>query len=191
MLRIEGQRIYLRDHLASDLEMFHSWLSDPSVAHYLSWRTRTPEESLIILAESLQENNNPSRTKFHFAMILNENDAIIGDAGFTVEKRAAYGGIADLGYFLLKPYWGKGYATEAARLILRYCFTVLKLHKITAGCDSENRASEKVMIKCGMKREAYRTKHHFLDGEWRDRAEYAIAYDDWIVSQNTSNQTAD
>jgi ribosomal-protein-alanine N-acetyltransferase len=123
MLRIQGKRIYLRDHLASDLEMFHSWLSDPSVAHYLSWRTRTPEESLIVLAESLQENDNPSRTKFYFAIVLNENGAIImGDAGFTIEKSAEADGIGDLGYFLLQPYWGKGYATEAAHLILRYCF---------------------------------------------------------------------
>ena len=190
MLRIDGKRIYLRDHLASDLDVFHSWISDPSVAPYLSWRTRTLEESLIVLAESLQENNNPSRTKFHFAMVLNENGTIIGEAGFTIEKQAKNGGIADLGYFLLQPYWGKGYATEAAHLLLRYCFTDLKLHKVTASCDMENRASEKVMIKCGMEREAYRKRHHFLNGEWRDRVEYAVLAEDWIKQQNSSNRAA-
>jgi ribosomal-protein-alanine N-acetyltransferase len=190
MLRIDGKRIYLRDHRASDLDVFHSWLSDPQVAHYLSWRTHTPEESLIALAESLQENDNPSRTKFHFAIVLSEVGVIIGDTGFTIEKRAEYRGVADLGYFLLKPYWGKGYASEAAHLILKYCFTVLRLHKVTAGCDTENRASEKVMIKCGMEREAYRKRHHFLNGEWRDRVEYAILYEDWIKHQNSSNQPA-
>jgi ribosomal-protein-alanine N-acetyltransferase len=190
MLRIDGKRIYLRDHLASDLAVFHSWLSDPGVAQYLSWRTRTLEESWSALTESLQENDNPCRTKFYFAIVLHANAAIIGDAGFTIEKRAEQGGIADLGYFLLKPYWGKGYASEATALLLRYCFTVLKLHKVMASCDAENRASEKVMVRCGMEREAYRKKHHFLNGEWRDRVEYAVLSEDWIKYQSLSNQAA-
>lgn len=190
MLRLDGKRICLRDHLASDLEVFHSWLSDPSVAYYLSWRTRTLEESLIVLAESLQENDNLSRTKFYLAIVLRENSTVIGDAGFTIEKRAEEGGIAELGCFLLQPYWGKGYATEATQLILGYCFTVLKLHKVTAGCDTDNRASEKFMIKCGMEREAYRKKHHFLNGEWRDRVEYAVMYEEWIKQQKSFNPAA-
>jgi len=188
MLRIEGKRIYLRDHLASDLGVFHSWLSDPAVTHYLSLRTRSLKESLIVLAESLQENDRRTRTKFHFAIVLRENNAIIGDAGFTIEDRAQSGGVADLGYFLLQPYWGQGYATEAAGLILGYCFTVLKLHKVTAGCHAENLASERVMIKCGMMREAYRRKQHFLRGEWRDRVEYALLYEDWVKDQNSSDE---
>ena len=179
MLRIDGKRIYLRDHQADDLNVFHSWLSDPVTAHYLSWRTSTLEESFIQLSDALQENDREPRTKYFFAVVLNETGCIIGDAGFTVENKAEGGGIAELGYFLLKPYWGQGYATEAAQLLLAYCFTVLKLHKVTAGCDAENHASENVMIKCGMEREAYRKKHHFLNGKWRDRLEYALLYENW------------
>jgi ribosomal-protein-alanine N-acetyltransferase len=181
MLRIDGKRIYLRDHQASDLDVYHSWLSDPVVAKYLKWRASTREESFIQLAEALRENDRNPRTKYFFAIVLHENDRIIGDAGFTIESQGESGGIANLGYFLLQEYWGKGYATEATGLMIRYCFTALGLHKVTAGCDAENRASERVMQKCGMKREAYRKKHFLLDGKWRDRLEYALLYEDWTT----------
>lgn len=183
MLRIDGERIYLRDHRAGDLEAFHVWLSDPVVAHYLSWRTSTLEESLIDLADAIEENDKEPRTKYFFAMLLKADDTIIGEAGFTVMGRNEQGGIAELGYFLLKSHWGKGYATEAAQLLISYCFTVLKLHKIRAWCDTENKASETVMKRCGMEREAYSRKDYLLDGEWRDRLGYGILYEDWIKRQ--------
>ena len=183
MLRIDGKRVYLRDHQAGDLEVFHSWLSDPIVARYLTWRTSTLDESLIQLADALRENDKEPRTKYFFAMVLNEDDCIIGEAGFTVKSRAEHGGIAELGYFLLEPYWGQGYATEAAQLMLTYCFTVLKLHKVSAWCDTENTASENVMKRCGMEREVSQKKHYFLDGAWRDRLGYGLLYEDWARLQ--------
>jgi ribosomal-protein-alanine N-acetyltransferase len=190
MLRINGKRIYLRDHQASDLDVFHAWLSDPVVAQYLAWRTATLEESLIQLAEALRENDAHPRTKYYFAIVLNANDQIIGEAGFTIESRGESGGVANLGYFLLKDYWGQGYATEATELMIGYCFTVLGLHKVTAGCDAKNRASERVMQKCGLEREAYRKQHFLLDGRWRDRLEYALLYKDWLTSPEGSKGAA-
>ncbi|MBN1429766.1 MAG: GNAT family N-acetyltransferase [Anaerolineae bacterium] len=183
MLRIDGERIYLRDHRAGDLESFHAWLSDPVVARYLTFRTSTRDQSFIQLADALQENDKETRTKYFFATVLHENDHIIGEAGFTIKARAEHGGIADLGYFLLKPYWGKGYATEATELMLAYCFKVLKLHKVVATCDAENKASERVMKRCGMVQEACPKKDYLLNGEWRDRLGYGILYEDWIKHQ--------
>ncbi len=116
-------------------------------------------------------------------MVLKATETIIGEAGFTIEVRAEHSGRADLGYFLLPAYWGQGYATEATQLMLAYCFTVLKLHKVTASCDAENTASEQVMKKCGMQREAYLRIHALLDGVWRDRLGYAILVDEWAERQ--------
>jgi ribosomal-protein-alanine N-acetyltransferase len=90
-----------------------------------------------------------------------------------------------MGYFLLEPYWGYGYATEAARLMIGYCFTVLKLHKVTAGCDAGNLASERVMIKCGMKRTASRIRARGRNGEPRRRVEYALLSGEWSGRQGS------
>jgi ribosomal-protein-alanine N-acetyltransferase len=179
MLRIDGDRIYLRDHRPDDLSIFHSWISDPVIMQNLPWRTSTVEESFIQLAESIQESIREDRSYYDLAIILKQSGEIIGDAGFTIEVRESTGGIASMGFFFLKPYWGNGYATEVAQLLIEYCFTVLNLHKVTAGCDSENTASENVMKKCGMKQEAYRKQHFFIDGQWRDRLEYGIVYEEW------------
>ena len=185
MLKIEGGRIYLRDHQTDDLEIFHSWLSDPEVMRYLPWRTSTVEESFLQLAECLRENVKENRTKYFFAIILKESEQVVGEAGFTIEAKEAKGGIASMGYFLLKSYWGKGYATEVAQMMIEYCFTTLKLHKVTAGCDAENTASEMVMKKCGMKREGYRKQQYYLAGHWRDRFEYGLLYEDWVRGKFT------
>jgi RimJ/RimL family protein N-acetyltransferase len=186
MFRIDGKRIYLRDHRASDLEAYHAWLSNPIVTRYLSWRVTTEEESLIRLSEGLQEIHKRPRLKYFLAVALKENDHIIGEAGFTIQSRNETGGIAEIGYFFLQEHWGKGYATEAAGLLIEYCFSQLGLHKVIATCDAENRASESVMKKCSMQREAHQRKHALLDGEWRDRLGYAIFYEDWIKQRNLS-----
>jgi RimJ/RimL family protein N-acetyltransferase len=104
MLRIDGKRIYLRDHQASDLDAYHSWLSDPVVTQFLTWQVSTLEESFIRLAEALRENNQHPRSKYYFAMVLNEGDRIIGGAGFTVVSRGEHGGVAEMGYFLLQEF---------------------------------------------------------------------------------------
>jgi [ribosomal protein S5]-alanine N-acetyltransferase len=188
MFQLEGARIILRDHQADDLEAFHAWLSDPVVTRYLSWRpatrTATREESFMRLADALREAGKEPRTKYYLALVRREDGRVLGEAGFTVESRGAQGGVADLGWFLLRPYWGQGYATEAAQLLIAYCFTVLGLHKVTACCDAENRASEQVMLRCGMTREACHKKQHLLDGAWRDRLEYALLSEDWVQQQS-------
>jgi ribosomal-protein-alanine N-acetyltransferase len=155
-------------------------MSDPDLMKYLSRQTTTIEGSFLRLAEAIAENDKNDRKKFFFAIGLRTNDAIIGEAGFTVLTNEIKGGVAEMGYFLLKQYQGNGYATEAAELMINYCFKTLKLHKVTAGCDAQNDASVQVMKRCGMLQEAYRRQHAFTQGEWRDRLEFAILSENWL-----------
>jgi ribosomal-protein-alanine N-acetyltransferase len=60
---------------------------------------------------------------------------------------------ADLGYWLGVPFWGQGYATEAARLVISFGFARLHLHRIQARCFPRNRASARVLEKVGMRYE--------------------------------------
>jgi ribosomal-protein-alanine N-acetyltransferase len=59
-------------------------------------------------------------------------------------------GYGELGYLLAEPYWGKGIMTEAAGLTLEYGFGPLRLARIVAHADVENRASRRVLEKMGM-----------------------------------------
>jgi [ribosomal protein S5]-alanine N-acetyltransferase len=64
---------------------------------------------------------------------------------------------------------GHGYATEATCRLLAFGFDELGLHKISATCDPENRASVAVLTKCGMHQEGVLRDHAYVRGEWRDR----------------------
>lgn len=75
----------------------------------------------------------------------------------------------EIGYVLARESWGIGYATEATGRLLAFGFNELGLHKISATCDPENRASVAVLAKNGMHREGVLGDHIYARGQWRDR----------------------
>lgn len=81
---------------------------------------------------------------------------------------------AELGYWIAKSRWGKGYATEASRAVLDYGFGTLGLHRIHAQHYVENPASGAVMRKLGMQREGRLRAMVWRDGVPRDLELYAI-----------------
>lgn len=81
---------------------------------------------------------------------------------------------AELGYWIGRPYWGKGYATEAAAAILEYGFTTLALNRIQATHLTRNPASGRVMQKVGMRFEGIQREHFWKDGRPETIARYAI-----------------
>jgi [ribosomal protein S5]-alanine N-acetyltransferase len=79
------------------------------------------------------------------------NGTVMGDAGLI--HYAHRGPEIELAYRLAKPYWGKGYATEAARAWVRHGFDELGLDRIVAVTHPENAASQRVLEKVGMRYE--------------------------------------
>jgi ribosomal-protein-alanine N-acetyltransferase len=78
---------------------------------------------------------------------------------------------AELGYWLGVPFWGKGYATEAATAMVRYGFEVLALERIYASYFAGNLASQRVLEKIGMRHEGCLRRHirkwdQFIDLEF-------------------------
>lgn len=81
---------------------------------------------------------------------------------------------AELGYWLGVPYWGRGYCTEAAQVLIRYGFEVLDLHKITARHMAGNAASGRIMQKAGMQQEAVLREEALKDGIYHDMVVYGL-----------------
>lgn len=78
-------------------------------------------------------------------------------------------------WFKLNPnMWGKGYCTEALKLVLAFGFDELKLHRIEAGCAVDNVGSGRVLEKAGMTKEGRKRKVLPLKTGWSDNFEYAI-----------------
>jgi RimJ/RimL family protein N-acetyltransferase len=87
-------------------------------------------------------------------------------------------GIGELGYWIGVPYWGRGYATEAAGAVVRYGFDTLALTRIAARAFCRNPASSRVLRKIGMSHEGTQRKALPKSGELLDTELYAILRDD-------------
>ena len=79
---------------------------------------------------------------------------LVGEAGL---QELEAGPDVEVGYTLARAAWGRGYATEAARAVLRWGFAGLRLPRVVAVADPANRASLRVLEKLGMARRACAT----------------------------------
>ena len=89
---------------------------------------------------------------------------------------------AELGYWIGKPYWGRGYATEAARVVLQFGFDTLQLNRIEAFAMIQNGASFRIFDKLGMQPEGYHRQLIKKWGVFRDVKSYSILRSEWLAS---------
>lgn len=107
----------------------------------------------------------------NFAVALRESGALVGAIGLVPNARHAN---AEMGYWVGRPYWGRGYATEAAREVVGFGFRELGLHRVHAHHFSRNPASGKVLLKAGMRHEG-RLREHVRKGDaFEDVETYGI-----------------
>lgn len=106
-----------------------------------------------------------------FAIYIKETDEFAGAIGLHLDNQHNK---AELGYWLAEPFWNNGYITEAAMEILDFGFNTLKLNKIYATHFISNTASERVMQKIGMVKEADLKNHFLKNGKYRDVRQYYI-----------------
>lgn len=76
-------------------------------------------------------------------------------------------------------YWGKGLGTESAKLIIKYAFNEMNLHKIYAEISALNIGSQKAVEKIGMTKEANLKDGYYIDGRYRDVYIYSVLESDF------------
>jgi RimJ/RimL family protein N-acetyltransferase len=116
-------------------------------------------------------------TQYTFCIRLKSTQEFIGSIGLIVNRN---NNNASLGYWIAKPFWNSGFATEATRVILEFGFNTLKLHKIYATHLIENPASGKVMIKNGMIKEGELKDHYKKEGKYRSVIQYRLIKDEFV-----------
>lgn len=110
------------------------------------------------------------------AICLKESDELAGCLGLRINQADQHG---EIGYWVGKPFWGRGYCSEAAQAILDYGFRELELHRIFGYYLTKNPASGKVMAKIGMLYEGCQRGHILKWGVFEDLGLYGITYQDW------------
>ncbi len=86
----------------------------------------------------------------------------------------------ELGYFLVQTATGQGYASEAARAVLRFAFDRLKVTRVDLQCRADNAASQRVAERLGFRQEGcQRLRHRKKDGALVNRLWYGLLREEW------------
>jgi ribosomal-protein-alanine N-acetyltransferase len=126
--------------------------------------------------------------KIWLVVALRSDGRQIGGIGLRVDQQHHH---AELGYWLGVRYWGQGYATEAAREMLRYGFETLQLHRIFASHFKPNAASGRILVKLGMRHEGCQREHIRKWDQFVDSELYGILRREWQTSRQISEQRSE
>lgn len=149
---IETERLLLRELRLTDLEGMFALDSDPEVHKYLGNKpVKSIDESKKILESVLTQYK--ERGIGRFAVIEKSTGDFVGWSGLRLNTEYNMNGFTeyyDVGYRLIKRFWGKGYATESGKASIDYAFNVLKLPEIYATTEIGNQASHHALLKLGL-----------------------------------------
>jgi ribosomal-protein-alanine N-acetyltransferase len=176
-MQLMTERLILREFTPDDWPAVLAYQSDPLYLRYNPWSERTPEAVQEFVGMFLANQVDQPRFKFQLALVLRSSAELIGNCGIRKDSFDAHE--ADIGYELSPAHWGRGYATEAARAILRFGFTELGVHRVWSWCVAENTASAHVLEKLGMLPEGRLRDKEFFKERWWDTLIYAILEDEW------------
>lgn len=160
-LVFESERMEFRPLSNSDLDLVIEQWTDPDVVKYVADKTYSKEEladEMPIIVRRCGGGcigiwcliDKASREKMGTAILLPlpvESDDTDWDL---LKGEQLPEGEIEIGYILKKSAWGKGYATEACKRLLRFAFEVSPLQEIVATIDADNLASRNVLEKCGL-----------------------------------------
>jgi RimJ/RimL family protein N-acetyltransferase len=128
----------------------------------------TADDWLALVARITEQQGRPVQIAIRSA-----DDSLIGGCGFdgfqVGESRRA-----EVGYWLAKPFWGRGIMTAVVWRLCQHAFEEFGLVKVTAHVFSHNPASARVLEKCGFQQEGFLRKHFLKDGQFLDARLFAL-----------------
>lgn len=116
---------------------------------------------------------------YTFLIFRQGDEAVLGGISLSNVRR----GVAQtgtLGYWMGKPYAGKGYMTQALALTLEFCFGDLNLHRVEAACLPTNEPSQRLLRRLGFNEDGYARKYLKIRGEWHDHLLFSLLAEDHL-----------
>jgi len=170
----EGDRIYLRPIEPADEQKLRKWINDPEIWQYLTHR---PPVNAVREREFI-EGVGRNLADYCFGLVVRTGDRLIGSAGLhqiqPVNRSAVLGiMIGD------KQYHGKGFGTEAVRLIVRYGFDELNLNRLALHVFAHNYRAIGCYQKAGFIHEGCQRQALYRGGRYVDEYVFAILRKDW------------
>ncbi|MFC0470315.1 GNAT family protein [Halalkalibacter kiskunsagensis] len=175
--KLTSTRVYLREINEKDWVDVHEYASQEKVCKYQPWGPNTEEDSKVFVEEVLIHASQNPRTRFVFSIVNKENQRMIGVGEFNI--RDFNNRTGEIAYIVNPNYWGNGFGTEVARLLVEFGFSEFKLHRIYATCDPRNIGSSRVLEKIGMTKEGRIREDLLIKEGWRDSLLYSVLEQEW------------
>lgn len=175
---LETDRLVIRKFCCDDWYDLYEYLSQKTVVKYEPYNVFTEEECK-------QEAIYRSQNDAFFAVCLKENNKLIGNIYFQQQDPKEFL-TWEIGYVFNPGYYGRGYATEACKRVLKYGFEQLGVHRVIGKCNPENTSSWKLLERLLMRREGHFRKPAFFhksnEGKpiWHDAYQYAILSEEFF-----------
>lgn len=167
---IKTTHLLIRPLRETDINQIYGGLSHPEVIRYYGVSFSTLEETKAQM--EWYATIEKEKTGQWWAVCDPDDQHFYGAIGFNDIHHVHHR--AEIGFWLLPEFWGKGYMPEAAQAILRYGFEVMGLHRIYAYVETENQNSKKILHKLGFASEGTMKECEMKNGKWIDLEIYAL-----------------
>lgn len=175
---VETHRLLLRPFSPEDLDDLFAIQSRPEVTRFLYWDVRDVGQVREVLDKKVSQSALEDEGQgLVLAVVWRETGRVVGEVNLTWLSREHQQG--EIGFVFHPGYHGRGFATEAAQMVLRMGFAELGLHRIVGRCDARNHPSVRVLERLGMRREAHFVHNEIFKGEWGEEFVYAILDEEW------------
>ena len=174
---IEGERIRLDLLRDDDFEPLYEMQSDPVVCRYLLYEPRSREKVAEVLTRDAAATRLAKPGDYLQPAIRDSDGRFVGTMYF--ELKSVDDRTAEIGWLVGPAFQGRGYAREAAAMLLDLAFGELGLHRVIAELDPRNTASVRVCERLGMRKEGHFVEQMWLKDEWTDTGSYAILDREW------------
>jgi [ribosomal protein S5]-alanine N-acetyltransferase len=184
-LVIEAPRVRLRPQVDSDADAFFAYVRDPELTKFVTW---APHQQIEETREWLTKSAALIAAGTDMVWTVEHEGAPIGAVGLhgiCWAMRAVRFDRAELGYWIARPFWGKGLMTEAALAATRWAFETLGLHKVTVTCFEPNVGSKRVIEKIGFRFLCRAEEDVWRDGQWYAHLKYELTSSEWGDSTRT------
>lgn len=169
-------RLRLRPFTTEDAPALLALISDKAVAATTLRIPHPCPPGHVVEWLAAHEQEYEARQTVRWAIVLPDGALVGGISLFLKTEFDA----AELGFWVGKPYWGQGYASEAAARVLAYGFYDLGLNRVEAHFMDENRASAQVLRKLGLQFEGFHKQLVKRWGEYKDVHTYAVLREDYF-----------
>jgi [ribosomal protein S5]-alanine N-acetyltransferase len=168
---LESERLLLRRVATTDVNEIMELRGNPETMKFIPRPLVTNKEQALehinMIEAKIIENEG-----INWAITIKGNPKLVGVIGhYRIQPENHR---CEIGYMILPQYNGKGYVTEAIKVVLEYGFEVLNMHSIEAVIDPDNIASERVLQKNNFVKEAHILENELWDGKFWDTVIYSI-----------------